>query len=181
MPWSLRGLVDGRISTSDIEHLTGQSSNFAQLSILTWRGSKSDQRGVSSRARLFHCTQIGLTPAITANVGNSTVQFLVVGACVRARPLHDTKLNCQVKKSQSVRACLPALASNPEISSHVNEYGKHIHMTFQAQKYYGKKGGTKSLRHREFPGGPPSKYYPGPTMLNFRDQTRTGVFIVEWS
>ena len=39
----------------------------------------------------------------------------------------------------------------------------------------------KSLRHREFPGGPPSKYYPGPTMLNFRDQTRTGVFIVVWS
>ena len=33
----------------------------------------------------------------------------------------------------------------------------------------------------EFPGGPPSKYYPGPTMLNFRDQTRTGVFIVLWS
>ena len=41
--------------------------------------------------------------------------------------------------------------------------------------------GEKSLRHREFPGGPPSKYYPGPTMLNFRDQTRTGVFIVVWS
>ena len=39
----------------------------------------------------------------------------------------------------------------------------------------------KSLRHRVFPGGPPSKYYPGPTMLNFRDQTRTGVFIVVWS
>ena len=39
----------------------------------------------------------------------------------------------------------------------------------------------KSLRHQEFPGGPPSKYYPGPTMLNFRDQTRTGVFIVVWS
>ena len=36
----------------------------------------------------------------------------------------------------------------------------------------------KSLPHRVFPGGPPSKYYPGPTMLNFRDQTRTGVFIV---
>ena len=31
------------------------------------------------------------------------------------------------------------------------------------------------------PGGPPSKYYPGPTMLNFPDQTRTGVFIVVWS
>ena len=32
-----------------------------------------------------------------------------------------------------------------------------------------------------FPGGPPSKYYPGPTMLNFRDLTRTGVFIEVWS
>lgn len=55
--------------------------------ILTWRGSKSDQWGVSSRARLLHCTRPGLTPAITANVGNSTVQFLVVGVCVRAHPL----------------------------------------------------------------------------------------------
>ena len=32
-----------------------------------------------------------------------------------------------------------------------------------------------------FPGGPPSKYYPGPTMLNFRNVTRTGVFIEVWS
>ena len=39
----------------------------------------------------------------------------------------------------------------------------------------------KSLRHQEFPGGPPSKYYPGPMMLNFRDRTRTGVFIMVWS
>ena len=31
-----------------------------------------------------------------------------------------------------------------------------------------------------FPGGHPSKYYPGPTMLNFGDRTRTGVFIVVW-
>ncbi len=38
----------------------------------------------------------------------------------------------------------------------------------------------KSLQHQEFPGGPPSKYYPGPKMLNFRDQTRTGVFILVW-
>ena len=35
--------------------------------------------------------------------------------------------------------------------------------------------------HREFPGGPPSKYYPGPTMLNFRDRTGSGVFIVVWT
>ena len=34
--------------------------------------------------------------------------------------------------------------------------------------------------HREFPGGPPSKYYLGPTMLNFSDLTRTGGAIVVW-
>ena len=39
----------------------------------------------------------------------------------------------------------------------------------------------KSLPHQEFPDGPPFKYYPGPTLLNFRDQTRTGVFNVVWS
>ena len=38
----------------------------------------------------------------------------------------------------------------------------------------------KSLRHWVFPGGPPSKYYPGPTMLNFRDQMRTGAFNMIW-
>ena len=46
-----------------------------------------DQHGASSRVRLLHCTSPGLTPAITANVGSSTVQFLVAGACVRAHPL----------------------------------------------------------------------------------------------
>ena len=40
---------------------------------------------------------------------------------------------------------------------------------------------VKTLRHREFPGCPLSKYYPGLPMLNFRDQTRTGVLIVVWS
>ena len=44
----------------------------------------------------------------------------------------------------------------------------------------GKANRTKSLRHQVFPGGPPSKYYPGPTMLNCCDRTRTGVFIVVW-
>ena len=39
----------------------------------------------------------------------------------------------------------------------------------------------KSLPHQEFPDGPPFKYYPGRTLLNFRDQTRTGVFNVVWS
>ena len=39
--------------------------------------------------RPFHCTQTGLTPAITPNVGNSSVEFLLVGTCVRARPLQS--------------------------------------------------------------------------------------------
>lgn len=70
--------------------LKGWSYMLTKISILTWRGSKPDHEGASSRVRLLHCTSPGLTPAITANVGNSTVQFLVVGACVRARSLHRT-------------------------------------------------------------------------------------------
>ena len=31
-----------------------------------------DHEGGSSRARPFHCTSVGLTPAISPNVGNST-------------------------------------------------------------------------------------------------------------
>jgi hypothetical protein len=31
-----------------------------------------------------------------------------------------------------------------------------------------------------FPNGLPSKYYPGPTLLNFDDLTRTGAFNVVW-
>ena len=37
------------------------------------------------------------------------------------------------------------------------------------------------LQHRVFPGGHPSRYWPGPTMLDFGDRTRTGVFMVVWS
>ena len=40
---------------------------------------------------------------------------------------------------------------------------------------------AKSLLTRKsktvFPSGPPSKYYPGPTMLNFRNEMITVVFI----
>ena len=35
-------------------------------------------------------------------------------------------------------------------------------------------------RHPEFPTGHPCKYYPGATLLDFRDQTRTGMFKVLW-
>lgn len=38
-----------------------------------------------------------------------------------------------------------------------------------------------SLQHLLFPGGHPSKYWAGPTLLDFGDRTRTGVFNVVWS
>ena len=40
--------------------------------ILTWHGGIGDQQGRSPRARPFHCTLVGLTPAITPNVGKSS-------------------------------------------------------------------------------------------------------------
>ena len=47
-------------------------------------------------------------------------------------------------------------------------------------EWMGKKK-KKSLQHLLFPGGHPSKYWAGPTLLNFSDRTRTGVFSVVWS
>ena len=38
----------------------------------------------------------------------------------------------------------------------------------------------KRIEHHEFPGGHPSKYYHGPMLLNFSDQTRTGAFNMVW-
>ena len=40
-------------------------------SILTWHRGHRDHEGGSPRARPFHCTSIGLTLAITPNVGDS--------------------------------------------------------------------------------------------------------------
>ena len=39
----------------------------------------------------------------------------------------------------------------------------------------------KSLQHPVFPSGHPSKYWPGPTQLIFRDRTGSGAFYVVWS
>ena len=50
-------------------------------------GVNHDHEGGSPRARPFHCTSVGLTPAIISNVDNSTASFLLVGDCVRAIPL----------------------------------------------------------------------------------------------
>ena len=49
-------------------------------------GVNHDQEGGSPRVRPFHCTSVGLTPAIISNVDNSTASFLLVGDCVRAIP-----------------------------------------------------------------------------------------------
>ena len=38
----------------------------------------------------------------------------------------------------------------------------------------------KSQQHLVFRGGLPSKYYPGPMLLSFGDQTRTSVFNMVW-
>ena len=55
---------------------------------LPGREVNHDHEGGSSRARLLHCTQEWLTPAISPNVGNSTSSFLLVGICVRANPFN---------------------------------------------------------------------------------------------
>ena len=41
-------------------------------------------------------------------------------------------------------------------------------------------GRKKSQQHPVFPSGLPSKYYPGPMLLNFSVRTRTGVFNMVW-
>ena len=38
----------------------------------------------------------------------------------------------------------------------------------------------ESLQHQPFPGGLPSQYYAGPTLLNFSVQMGTGAFNVVW-
>ena len=39
----------------------------------------------------------------------------------------------------------------------------------------------KSQQHpKEFPGGPPPQYYPGPATVNFRVRKRSGVFVAVW-
>jgi hypothetical protein len=43
-----------------------------------------------------------------------------------------------------------------------------------------KKESKSSLQHLVFPGGHPSKYWPGSKLLDFSDRTRIGDFNVIW-
>lgn len=84
------------------------------------------------------------------------------------------------------------LAEFSNMRACVGQYLPNMHMLLNLAFFYQKffkanKGGVSllsyfiiSIPHREFPGGPPSKYYLGPTMLNFSDLTRTGGSIVVW-
>ena len=77
-------------------------SAWADNFILTLRRGRRDQEGGSLRMRPLHCTPLGLKPAISPNVGNSGVQFLIVGVCVRAAPapiIMEKEKNCSSRNS----------------------------------------------------------------------------------
>ena len=63
---------------------------------------KPDHKRASSRVRLLHSTLPGLTPAITANVGDSTIKFLVVGACICTCSLQQTISKSHSKPETSI-------------------------------------------------------------------------------
>lgn len=44
--------------------------------------------GGAPRTRPFHCTSVGLNPAITPNVGNSGTQFICVGSAFALTPVY---------------------------------------------------------------------------------------------
>ena len=62
----------------------------------------------------------------------------------------------------------------PQIKVEINKTSKTPKEKIQLKK------NKKSQQHQEFPSGLPSKYYPGPMLLNFSDRTRTGVFNMVW-
>ena len=70
-------------------------------SILTWCERYFDHVVSPLRMRPSHCTSTGLTPAITPNVGNSSVYFLVVGTCVCACPLFKKQMKKKYIKTTS--------------------------------------------------------------------------------
>lgn len=63
-----------------------KTATCARLFILTWHRGDRDHAGGSPGWRPVHCTEDGLSPAITPNAGNSGALFLIAGICVRAFP-----------------------------------------------------------------------------------------------
>ena len=86
-PWQRCGVLQLPLSPINVCTLCYTNTALSPAeSILTWYRGYRDHEGGSPRARPFHCTTIGLTRAITPNVGDSSTLFLVVGDCVRAIP-----------------------------------------------------------------------------------------------
>ena len=56
--------------------------------------------------RPLHCTQLGLRPADSPNVGTPGAQFLVEGVCVRAAPELAMKGNCETLCAFLVARCV---------------------------------------------------------------------------
>ena len=61
----------GDIHVPQVIYNSSKTPNILRfLVILTWRWSKPDHEGASSRMRLLHCISPALTPAISEKVGN---------------------------------------------------------------------------------------------------------------
>ena len=65
-----------------------------------------DHGGSVLRGRSFHWSSTGLTPAISPNVGKSKVYFLLVGSCVRIRPLLQEPKRSQTKSNGRWSPCV---------------------------------------------------------------------------
>ena len=117
-------------------------------------------------------SRVGSNP--TRSVSFSTFQIYAMLFCKTATCVVQPEISCDGRVVKAFDQ-----KSNGIFPRRFESYSQRY--VFRCLAEYEKKTFMKSLRHRVLPGGPPSKYYPGPTMLNFRDQTRTGVFIVVWS
>ena len=60
---------------------------YLEVGAVHTQEKKPDYEGVSSRVRLWQNTFPGLTPAITANVGNSIIQLLQSWKKIEARKI----------------------------------------------------------------------------------------------
>ena len=111
--------------------------------ILTWYRGYRDQPGGASRKRPFHCTSVGLKPAITPNVGNSGTQFICVGVCVRANPCLIETLN----QARGIKGSLCIRNASNFISQNLLMFG----ISLQFSKYWMKKVDSIDLWRQTVP------------------------------